>query len=199
AQEIEDPPNSRLNLAHALLMPIDLSGSIGTGEELYLADGGDPVEDVYKFHVPKKAKLTATLDFAAGADLDFHLYDLNLWPLEPDRGATRKDTEGITTVLEPGIYFLFVSRYDTPERPQAVNYRLQARLDRLPSDLKIAPSGDPSDPKLVLTYSAEDDDVIIEATSILGTDAAGGPAPWSPLEIRPERADGVYRVTIPWG
>ncbi|MCP5515733.1 MAG: peptidoglycan DD-metalloendopeptidase family protein [Verrucomicrobiales bacterium] len=199
AQEIEDPPNSRLNLAHALLMPIDLSGSIGTDEGLYLADGGDPVEDVYKFHVPKKAKLTATLDFAAGADLDFHLYDLNLWPLEPDRGATRKDTEGITTVLEPGIYFLFVSRYDTPERPQAVNYRLQARLDRLPSDLKIAPSGDPSDPKLVLTYSAEDDDVIIEATSILGTDAAGGPAPWSPLEIRPERVDDVYRVTIPWG
>jgi hypothetical protein len=103
--------------------PVSVQGSIGSTPGAAMADGGDIIEDVYRFGAAQAATVWVQLDFPAGHDLDVLLYDAALQPVQPTRGKTLARPETFYVSVPTGVYYLCVSRYD-PSGNAPVNYTL---------------------------------------------------------------------------
>ncbi|MGB8168246.1 MAG: peptidoglycan DD-metalloendopeptidase family protein [Chthoniobacteraceae bacterium] len=106
-----------------LVPPVSVQGSIGSTLGTALADGGDVIEDVYRFNVTQAGTVWVRLDFTTGNDLDVLLYDSKLQAVLPAAGKSLARPETIIASLPVGVYYLCVSRYD-PAGNAPVNYTL---------------------------------------------------------------------------
>jgi uncharacterized delta-60 repeat protein len=108
-----------------LTLPVTLQGSIGSTPGMAMADGGDMIEDVYRFTVVEDSTVWVRLEFTAPHDLDLLLYNHQLQAIEPAAGKTLARPETFHANVSAGVYYLFVTRYD-PSGNAPVNYTLQA-------------------------------------------------------------------------
>jgi uncharacterized delta-60 repeat protein len=107
-----------------LMPPVSVQGSIGSTPGTAMADGGDIIEDVYRFTVAEPgATVWVRLEFPAGADLDVLLYDQTLQAVLPAAGKTLARPETFYATVPKGTYYVCVSRYD-PSGNTPVNYTL---------------------------------------------------------------------------
>jgi hypothetical protein len=107
-----------------LVPPVSVQGSIGSTPGTAMADGGDIIEDVYRFGVSSTtATVWVRLEFPAGADLDVLLYDSTLQAVMPAAGKSLARPETFFATVPGGVYYVCVSRYD-PSSNAPVNYTL---------------------------------------------------------------------------
>jgi uncharacterized delta-60 repeat protein len=107
-----------------LALPVSVVGTVAPGHGDELADGGDAIEDVFRFTVTQNTVVLAQLQFDAGADLDMILYDQNLRAVQPSAAKTLSNPERLCLPVSAGTYYLLVSQYDQATLPAPVNYTL---------------------------------------------------------------------------
>jgi murein DD-endopeptidase MepM/ murein hydrolase activator NlpD len=108
----EVEPNHTLANAQRLALPVEVHGAIATSEPVELADAGDGLEDLYRFHLPQSRVVLARLTFDDGEDLDVQLVNGLLHPFEPQMGTRLHNPEVVIASLPAGTHYVFVSRFD---------------------------------------------------------------------------------------
>ena len=119
------PNHDSLSNPQRLVLPVTVVGTVGPQKGTSLADGGDAIEDVYRFSLTQSSSFWVRLDFTSGADLDVLLYDANLLAIQPTAGKTLANPEILSTMLPAGTYYLCVSQYDPTALRSLVFYNLQ--------------------------------------------------------------------------
>ena len=123
----EAEPNYTLPNAQRLVLPVEVHGSIGSFEQVDLADAGDGIEDIYRFRITQGATVVARLTFTGGQDLDLLLVNSLLYASDPKEGTRLHNPEVVVANLPPGTHYAFVSRFDD-SAPGTTEYQLEIEI-----------------------------------------------------------------------
>ncbi len=126
------PTGSILSGAPVLVPPAQVNGSIAVADSGSVADAGDVAERIYTFAVPETGYVQLRLSVNPGDDVDFVVYDRNLAPRRPMAGKSRRRPEVAEYLMNPGTYFVLVSRDDALRTTSPSPYSLDVGFTPLP-------------------------------------------------------------------
>lgn len=182
--------NQGFTTAQRLKLPAIVSGRIRPSQPFLSVDGGDPLEDHFRFELTVEQIVTARLQTTDDVDLDVLVYDANLRVRDPGEGRTPANSEFWQARLGPGAYYVAVSRDDHQEGEAPASYVLKLSAD-YPLAIKPEPNAT-GGVSLRLQWALEGDGYGIEVTDSLEN---GGR--WEPLELRPEPTPEGRSLLLP--
>ncbi|MCC6231820.1 MAG: peptidoglycan DD-metalloendopeptidase family protein [Verrucomicrobiales bacterium] len=181
--------NDNLGTALRVRLPVVIQANAQAGGD-DLADGGDAIEDVYRFTLSEPGLVSAALTFFSGADLDLVLYDTALRPIQPWAAKTSQRPETLTAHLSAGTYFAMVSRADDVEQAAVVPYQLELSFSAKPFDSSFGLKAEPRGKDLAVSWPVTAN-VVLESL-----DTLDGPVTWKAVtqSVYEDRGNWVLRV-----
>lgn len=178
-----------LGTALRVRLPVRIQANAESGGD-DLADGGDAIEDVYRFTLAEAGVVSANLTFSSGADLDLSFYDTVLRPIQPWAAKTTQRPEKLTAHLSAGTYFAMVSRADDVEQAAVVPYQLELEFSSRPFDSSFGLKAETRGKELSVTWPVTAN-VVLESL-----DTLDGKTAWKTVtqSVYEDRGDWVLRV-----